>query len=422
MKKLYSNGPSKDFVVNPFCTMIRNSKRLHIAAPYVTKTDELVEAAKSGKAIDLLVGLNSSTSPEALNKVIGIPNLAIRYLTRRFHAKIFVFDAAAMVGSSNLTEGGMMVNREATLCLDQPEDFDTIEELRSLFLELWESGLVLTPLKLKEFGAAIKSIPKTGLDPDALIEAAVGRAEPININVDSKIKTSQRIFLEGLRQQVYEQYRPSFNEITDILQSQKLRRAELEGVGAANETNRFLNWVRLTYVSGDDAWQSAPLRSQQERKAEILRLGSEWVTTDHPRIPADYIDWLHKVQAVFGTEASILDASKEQLTNGLMCLHAFAEQLRFVKGGAVNLPGAFWSANNGKVEKVKEALNYLIYGQGDFIERLHDILYDPNKKLGFFGRFCALELYGTIKPVDCPPMNGRMAKALRYLGFDVRGA
>jgi hypothetical protein len=35
--------------------------------------------------------------------------------------------------------------------------------------------------------------------------------------------------------------------------------------------------------------------------------------------------------------------------------------------------------------------------------------------------FCALELYGTIKPQDCPPMNGRMAKALRYLGFDVRG-
>ena len=37
-------------------------------------------------------------------------------------------------------------------------------------------------------------------------------------------------------------------------------------------------------------------------------------------------------------------------------------------------------------------------------------------------RFCALELYGTIRPTECPPINGRMAKALRYLGFDVRGA
>lgn len=37
-------------------------------------------------------------------------------------------------------------------------------------------------------------------------------------------------------------------------------------------------------------------------------------------------------------------------------------------------------------------------------------------------RFCALELYGTIRPTECPPINGRMAKALRYLGLDVRGA
>ena len=43
-------------------------------------------------------------------------------------------------------------------------------------------------------------------------------------------------------------------------------------------------------------------------------------------------------------------------------------------------------------------------------------------KLGLFGRFCALELYGAIKPEECPPMKNRMAKALRYLGFDVKGA
>jgi hypothetical protein len=92
-----------------------------------------------------------------------------------------------------------------------------------------------------------------------------------------------------------------------------------------------------------------------------------------------------------------------------------------VKGGRPNLPGAFWSANNEDVTKAKRALKYLVHGGGDFIERLHDVLYDGSRKLAYFGMFCALELYGTIKPQDCPPMNGRMAKALRYLGFDVRG-
>ena len=125
---------------------------------------------------------------------------------------------------------------------------------------------------------------------------------------------------------------------------------------------------------------------------------------------------------MFGTPDAIDAAPKDTLTQGLLSLHAFSEQLRFVKGGTAALPGAFWAANNNDLPKVKRTLSYLIHGTGNFVERLHDVLYDARRKLGMVGKFCSLELYGTIKPEDCPPMNGRMAKALRYLGFDVRGA
>jgi hypothetical protein len=57
----------------------------------------------------------------------------------------------------------------------------------------------------------------------------------------------------------------------------------------------------------------------------------------------------------------------------------------------------------------------------EFVQRLHDVLYEPSRKLAYFGRFCAKERYGTVNPEDYPPINGRMAKALRFLGFDVRG-
>jgi phosphatidylserine/phosphatidylglycerophosphate/cardiolipin synthase-like enzyme len=42
-----------------------------------------------------------------------------------------------MLGSSNLTEGGLYSNREATICLDASED---LIELRALFLELFLCG------------------------------------------------------------------------------------------------------------------------------------------------------------------------------------------------------------------------------------------------------------------------------------------
>jgi len=421
MDRLFSNGPSKDFVLNPFNRLVRNSSRLYLAAPYFTAGDTVRDAAKAGKSVQLIVGLNAATSPQALAKVHSVPNLAVRYLTRRFHAKIYIFDDAAMVGSSNLTDGGLLSNREATLCLDQPDDLETVEELRVLFLELWGSAQVLTTEKLNAFTDAHKDGRSKGPDPDELIEKAVGRAEPANINVASTTVTRERIFLEELRQQVYEQYRSAFTEVTGILISNNFRRAELADIGIANETNRFLNWVRLNYVIGEEAWQTAPLRQQQEREKIILPLGHEWARTDDNKVPEDYEAWLKNVQRIFGSEQTIESASKEELTQGLMSIHAFIEMSRFVKGGSANLPAAFWKVNNDDMARVKGTLTYLLHGKGDFIQRLHDIMYEPGRKLGSFGRFCALELYGTIKPTECPPMNGRMAKALRYLGFDVRG-
>ncbi|HWB53393.1 MAG TPA: phospholipase D family protein [Tepidisphaeraceae bacterium] len=421
MKRIFSNGPAKDFVVNPFTELVSESSELYIAAPYVTETGELLAAAKGGKSVKLLAGLNASTTPEALSAVHSVAGIAVRYLTSRFHAKIYIFDNAALVGSSNLTDGGLRSNREATIRLDEPGDRDAIEELRALFFELWDYAEVLTREKLDSFTAAYNRFGGRGSGPDKLIEAAVGKAEPINIGVVSRKKTPERIFLEQLRRQVYEQYRPAFNEVTKLLEENGFRRPELEDVGTANETNRFLNWVRLTQAPGDEAWATAPLRSQDQRRSEILRLGREWTQTDKNKIPEDYIDWLRQVRARFGSPAAIEAASQEDLTEGLMSLHAFIEQLRFVKGGKANLPKAFWSENNNDVEKVKRTLTWLVHGRGDFIQRLHDVLYDPQMKLALFGIFCALELYGTVKPDDCPPMNGRIAKALRFLGFDVRG-
>ena len=263
MNRIYSNGPQKDFVINPFNRLVAESSRLHLAAPYFTLAEPVLNAVKSGKSVQLLVGLNSSTSPSALHQVHEVPNLSVRYFTNRFHAKIYIFDQAAIVGSSNLTDGGLMSNREAVICLDQPDDLEAVEEVKALFLELWELGQVLTNEKLDSFAKAHAAAHRNKPNPDIEIEKAVGKAEPHNINVVSHTKSRERIFLEDLRQQVYEQYRPSYNEVTRILEEHDFRRPELAGIGAANETNRFLNWVRLSFVIGDEAWQSAPLRSPE---------------------------------------------------------------------------------------------------------------------------------------------------------------
>ncbi len=422
MFRIYSNGPNKDYVANPFGKMINSSSRLHLAAPYFTQADAIREAAQNGKSVQLLVGLNSSTSPDALKKVHEVPNLAVRYLTGRFHAKIYIFDDVALLGSSNLTDGGLYANREAVICLDQTEDRETIEEVRALFVELWAAGQVLTKEKLNRFAVAYQANRRQGPNPDSEIEKAIGKAEPPNINVASHEKSRERIFLEGLRQEVYEQYRPAFNEVTAILEEHGYRRPELEKLGVANETNRFLNWVRLTYVIGDEGWRTAPIRSAEARRSNIVSLGEEWAATLDSKVTDDYAIWIANVRQIFGSADALGAASNNDITLGLMSLHAFTEQLRFVKGGSKNLVPEFWTRNSNDSARVKSTLFYLLHGSGDFIQRLHDTLYDPSIKLSLFGFFCAIELYGTVKPEECPPMNGRMAKALKYLGFNVKAA
>ena len=196
--------------------------------------------------------------------------------------------------------------------------------------------------------------------------------------------------------------------------------ALLEACGQAGKGGLGVALCLRSHDVIDEAWQTAPFRSEADRGNEISRLGAEWKIADDNKVPDTYQDWLDNVGGVFASPESIEAASKEELTEGLTSLHAFAEMSRFVKGGAVNLPAAFWSANNQDVSRVKASLSYLLFGSGDFIQRLHDLLYEPDNKLRYFGRFCALELYGTIKPAECPPMNGRMAKALRYLGYEVK--
>ncbi|MCY4304508.1 MAG: phospholipase D family protein [Aestuariivita sp.] len=421
MNKIFSNGPDNDFVINPFTRLIETSSHLRFATPYFTRSDLLLEAAGKGKTVELLIGLNEATSPRALRKLHGIPNITIRYFTSRFHAKIYMFDESVLLGSSNLTDGGLMSNREAVIQLDWNDDAEAVDDLRALFVELWESGFVLTREKLDDFERTFNELQRSVSDSVQTIEAVLGRAQPHNINVASHARSRERIFLETLRHKVYEEYYPAFREVQEILDTQELRRSDFSDVGIANETNRFLNYVRLTHVNGDDAWQNAPLRNADDRREQIMHHAREWVKAPDSKAPEDYAAWLETVKRVFGTPEAIEKSTREDITDGLMSVHAFDERFRFVKGGRKNLPAAFWKANKEDVARVKKTLIYLLHEPGDFIQRLHDILYDPSMKLKEFGYFCALELYGTVKPDKCPPMNGRTAKVLRYLGFDVKG-
>lgn len=419
MPTIFSNSPvAKDWVRKPFERLAKSSNRLWLAAPYFTEPGVILEAAAAGKPVQLLVGLNTATRPEALRRVHGLPGVAIRFYTHRFHAKLFIFEEGALIGSSNMTDGGLASNREGTVLLDPQDDPERYGEVQALFSELWASGDVLTDVKLKAFTTVWNQI-NVGPDPQKLIDNQVGHREPPNISVDSTGSSKTRDFLEGLRRDVYERYRPAFLEVNEILVNTGLRRPDLAQVDPMHETNRFLNWVRLRHVHGDDAWRLAPIRDSDQRRGLVSSYGAEWVQDSDNMVPEVFFDWLDNVSRHFGTADAVDAASKKDIGEALMSLHAFTEQLRFVKGGMPNVLPEFWRENSDDTERVRSSVRHLLHGNGDFAERLHDVLFDPTRKIQMFGKFTALELFGTVHPNVFPPVNGRMVKAMRFLGYSV---
>jgi HKD family nuclease len=415
---IYTNSPGQDQVQRPYTTHMAKATRIKIAVPYFTRESEILQAAARGANVELLVGLNRSTNPAALRRVLETPNCAVRYFTDGFHAKVFLFDGVAMLGSANLTEGGMASNREAALVLDQPGDEERILDIEIFFAQVWDSAEVLTLQVFKQFKDAWDKASRLA-NPDAPFQV-LRAVEPPTVLSGSGRKSARQYFLSSLQKLIYEEYRPAFEEVSGVLRERGLRRPEFVELGLTVETNRFLNWVRLEHAIGDAAWQDAPQRSEKDRQHLVGEFATQWITTTNPHIPDDYFELLAELSKVMGTPESIRASNHDQLAHALICVHAFKQQMRFTLGGEGALPTKFWELNHGDLSRVQDSLVNLVHGTDDFAERIYTVLYDQKYKIGAFGRFCALELVGTLKPEQVPPINGRMAKALRFLGFEVQ--
>jgi len=124
-----------------------------ISSPYVTQrgTDFVVDNASPDMrvtgSIMLLTDLSplnvaqGSTSPEAIQSLIeAFPQVTIRHLPR-LHAKVYVADLKqAIVTSGNLTSGGLDLNYEYGLVLDQTP---TVEIIRNDITEYAGLGAII---------------------------------------------------------------------------------------------------------------------------------------------------------------------------------------------------------------------------------------------------------------------------------------
>jgi len=81
---------------------------------------------------------------ELIHKLMALPNTEIRLFCDRdklFHSKIYIFTGddkiQAIVGSSNLTDGGLLHNVETNVLLSLDADAPEVKKLRFTFNKYW---------------------------------------------------------------------------------------------------------------------------------------------------------------------------------------------------------------------------------------------------------------------------------------------
>lgn len=414
MRVLFTNRPKgKDFTINFFYLNGAKANSAQLACPFFTDYEPLKILKDAGcKQIQLIVRLCEATSPDALASARELGEIDIRFFTApAFHAKFYILGQIALLGSANLTAAGMKSNRELSISIGSEDEI--FDEIPAFFDELWNSASVLTADALDRF----KTWRKSNHVQDASPIVGIEPSSPVTVAVKTQIENRTRTYLETFRALFVEKLIPAYKLVETIYSEQGQRHPAFSARSYDYEMDRFLFWVRG--FTTDEQLDQHPIRSGDDLSRTIRKHVSEWFQTKEfdLNIDEERLHRIAKLQALFADQRALELIEMDEIVDILQGCAAFVEMLRFTKGGLENHIKAFKKDND--ISKVRASFQHLAFGSGDYVQRVYDCVYLPEYKLSHWGRNCTLELFGWINKEKVPPFNGRIIKALRYLGFNV---
>jgi hypothetical protein len=419
----YGNSRSEGFTIEFFEQASVGARNAFLASPFFSDYNAIRILTRRGCRVQLLVRLCSVTLPSVIREAIQDTNVTLRYFTsREFHAKLYIVDDVALVGSANLTSAGLNSNREVSVVLKRERD-PGFDGLPGMFNLLWEYANTMTSEVCSSYEQAFRRIGKPSEEAEFQkhLEGLVPPAAPPTAKVGSEKVSARRSFIQLLRRKYDEELIPAFNETKLVFLAAEYRRAEFANSDPEIEIGRFLGWLRLAKAPGD-AWKETSLADGSHRVSRISGYAKEWAqlpgtTTGDMTNAGAEIEAIERVRAAFASEETISGLTYDELFDALSGVHAFFDRLRFTSGGLTGLRAEF--ARQNPLSAIKGTISYLLHGPGLGLERAYDCLYDEKRRLAGFGEACVMELLGWMDP-GRPPINGRTIKALRFLGHDVR--
>jgi HKD family nuclease len=407
-----------DFVLNEIERCGVRDCEVYIAVAFFTESEVVNRLVAKGCKVRLVVRLGFPTSPRAIGEVKGRVDLRV-YTSMSFHPKLYIFgEEVAMVGSANLTHSAITSNQEVMVGISG--DDVRFVELAGIFQDYWDGADVVTDDMLRKYAAAYKTFETHENAADRLsreIAEQLGNTAPSNIDRGEKKRSKHNLFLSNYRK-TYQEAVAAFAIVRRAYESAGYRKASEDEIPLRLEIDSFISFVRDTETTGD-SWEAGPYRSETDQIPFIRSIVEKWKARSWPHFEERIVaENYPRLMRVFESRESVMNATDDDLFDALCTLHSFHDRLRFFDGGMPTWKKTFLAANPPK--RTRESLSYLVFGDGDVIERMANTIYSDDYKLAEFGQSNVQELIGWRNKEDLPVINGRTTKILQFFGSKVR--
>jgi HKD family nuclease len=409
-----------DFIISELQRRGVNDCDVFIAVAFFTEAEVVKLLLENGCKVRMVVRLGFPTNPAALEAIRRHENISVRfYSAQSFHPKLYVFgDDVALVGSANLTHAAITSNQEVMIGIGGDEE--RFSELAGIFQNYWDDAEVLTDDKLRIYAQFYKKYEAHENAADKLtreVADALGNTAPANIDRGEKKGSKQTLFLSTYRK-AYQEAVSAFGIVRRAYNAAGYRKASEADIPLRLEIDSFISFVRDKETVGD-SWGVGPYRNEPEQAAFIQGLIEQWKARTWPHFEDEIVSENYpRLMRVFASRDSVMKATDDELFEALCTLHSFHDRLRFFDGGLPTWKKRFLSANPPK--RVRESLAYLVFGDGEVIERMANMIYSEDYKLAEFGQSNVQELIGWRNKEELPVINGRTTKILRFFGSKVR--
>lgn len=419
MAGVFANRTQRsDFIMSELERRGTKDRDVFIAVAFFTDAGVVNRLLEKGCKIRMVVRLGFPTSPAAIDAVKRRVDLRV-YTSMSFHPKLYIFgDEVALVGSANLTHQAITSNQEVVVGIAGEDE--RFAELAAIFQSYWDGADVPTDDMLRTYAAAYKKFEAHENAADKLardVAAALGNTAPANIERGEARRSKQSLFLANYRK-TYQEAVSAFGIVRRAYEATGYRKASGQRIPLRLEIDSFISFVRDTETSGD-SWALGPYRNETEQASFIQGLVEKWKPRKWPHFEEKIVGENYpRLMRVFDSRDSVMKASDDELFEALCTLHSFHDRVRYFDGGMPTWKKAFLAANPPK--RVRESLAYLVFGEGDVIERMANMIYNDAYWLREFGQSNVQELIGWCNREELPVVNSRTTKILRFFGSNVR--